>query len=1202
MSWNIQSKNCSIRGTKFDIEDFTEIINNCHIVCLQETRKEIEHKIFLAFNNTRSTKRAGGGVCILIHKSLIAHTTHIKCMEGSDIVTIRISKEYMASNLDLIIVCCYISPSSTPYRANSNTDPWVFLNDHIIKLSAKNNSEIIICGDFNARTSNLSDTIKHTNLPTQVPRALDFPLEFNISNPSNNTVDQNIIPDRNNSDTQLNTDGKQLIDLCIANELIILNGRTFGDLFGQKTFYNSRGSSCLDYFLTITKLSVAISSLRVLPYTQFSDHCPLILSLASAIAKPSNSIIDPIRVNPNAVHKLKTAPKRFKTNNPTNLTNYNKRLNEADVTKVFDDIISNINCVSKSVDIFSETLIKVASETLELPKTYTNKSISHKTKIHHKWFNGNCKNSLRQLRRSLRKFNKNRECRISQTKYFSSRKTYRQTIRNSKRAYFRQLNEKIESGKIIDWKNFNTLKTAREPPKTLEIEDLKAFTDYFEKLYKKDCDTDWTTTNNCNKSPSQNMHISDKSPSRNNQLNCSITHAELTQAVKSLKTGKSSSEDQISNEMIKRLSHLGLEAMRKVFNLCLAEGNYPWHTSLITPIHKTGDRKNPDNYRAIAVGSCLGKTFSAILLNRLLNFRHKYCPDPVNQLGFTKGSQTNDHILTLKTIIDKYYTKKTGKSKKLFACFVDLRKAFDNVNRSLLLDKIERLQIDGNFFKVLSDMYKNSTAKLKINIYLSNSFKTEKGTEQGHPMSPDLFKIFISDLSDQLKTYGLYPSLDNHIINHLLWADDLVLLALDGKSLQKNLDVFHQFCKNSQLEINVKKTKIIEFGRKSNQNFYIGDHLIKRTDEYCYLGVVFSKNGKLAIARNELRKKALKSLYGLKRYVRRDHISLNSLILLFDTLIKPVLLYGCQIITPHTPITKHLCYDYTDINYELYLTRIYRDHYEKFQLKFLKWCLGVHSRSSNIGVYGETARIPLAMDAIKLSIDYFRRCEELPESSLTKKAYNEQKKLSLDWFKYNNEILNKFNPASSNSSRPSITVYKNLRNEFLNLWKRALDNSPKLEFYRSNKNEFRREKYLNISKFQLRSSLTKILISAHDLEIEKGRYTKVPRDSRLCKYCNEVLDKAELEDEAHALNFCPLYSTARNKLSNHFHVLTQSPIHTNDTNITPSITNLLDYSLSKSDAGGEPEKDITQLYHISKFCLYILEHRKAFIKYLNDYT
>ena len=599
--------------------------------------------------------------------------------------------------------------------------------------------------------------------------------------------------------------------------------------------------------------------------------------------------------------------------------------------------------------------------------------------------------------------------------------------------------------------------------------------------------------------------------------------------------------------------------------------------------------KNPDNYRAIAVGSCLGKTFSSILLNRLLTFRKKYCPDAPNQLGFTKGAQTNDHVLTLKTIIDKYYTKKTGKNKKLFACFVDLRKAFDNVNRIYLLEKIQSLKIEGKFFEVLSSMYNKSKAKLKISEHLSNSFRTEKGTEQGHPMSPDLFKIFIKDLSAELGTDGSYPSLDGLLINHLLWADDLVLLALDEHSLQKNLDELHKFCDTWDLEINAKKTKIINFGRKTSTKFHVGDYNIEITDQYCYLGIVFHKNGKLAFARNDLRKKALRSLYGLKRYVHRDYISLNSLIILFDTLIKPVLLYGCQIITPHSPITKHICEPYSDDTLDLYLARIYHDIFEKFHIKFLKWCLGVHSKASNIGVYGETAHVPLIFDATKLSIDYFLRCADLPDTTITKRAYNEQKTLNLDWFKYNTAILNKFNTGIAR--HPSVNCYKNLRDQFVKTWEVSQSNSTKLEFYRNIKSDFVRSKYLNLSEFPLRSYLTKLLISAHDLEIERGRYTNskaqvtISRENRHCRYCKEVLNTEIVESESHFLDSCPLYSVFRNKL---VHKL----------NITDTDSNIVTTSL-KFNIENNDEKN---LFSIANYCKSSFEHRTAFLEYLDSYN
>ena len=163
--------------------------------------------------------------------------------------------------------------------------------------------------------------------------------------------------------------------------------------------------------------------------------------------------------------------------------------------------------------------------------------------------------------------------------------------------------------------------------------------------------------------------------------------------------------------MLQCLNSVAVTALTKTFNHCMTSGMYPWHTSIITPIYKSGNPFSPDNYRAIAVSSCMGKLFSGILLDRLLLFKELYCPDPREQLGFQKGAQTNDHILTLKTIIDKYTKKKRV---RLYTCFVDLRKAFDTVSRDLLLRKIASLEIHGEFFNVISDMYNKSTRKLNI--------------------------------------------------------------------------------------------------------------------------------------------------------------------------------------------------------------------------------------------------------------------------------------------------------------------------------------------------------------------------------------------------------------------------------------------------------------------------------------------------------
>ena len=180
-----------------------------------------------------------------------------------------------------------------------------------------------------------------------------------------------------------------------------------------------------------------------------------------------------------------------------------------------------------------------------------------------------------------------------------------------------------------------------------------AFYNFFKDLYDDNRDNAQSPCSNSNK----DVTVLDSDCDQNFallNLNKHVTFEEASGVIKNLKNGKSSAEDLILNEMIKNLDYLAITALVHVFNSCLDNGAYPWHSSVITPLHKAGDISDPDNYRAISVSSCIGKAFSTILLNRLIDFRKLTCPDPITQLGFKKNAQTSDHILTLKTLIDKY--------------------------------------------------------------------------------------------------------------------------------------------------------------------------------------------------------------------------------------------------------------------------------------------------------------------------------------------------------------------------------------------------------------------------------------------------------------------------------------------------------------------------------------------------------------------
>ena len=375
--------------------------------------------------------------------------------------------------------------------------------------------------------------------------------------------------------------------------------------------------------------------------------------------------------------------------------------------------------------------------------------------------------------------------------FYKVKKVYKRIVKQSRDKYLNQLNADIESGKVLNWKQFKRLKDVKSKNPKFDSVDMENFEQFFAKLYSNVHGTISNETKQLLAQEAERLNKASDQPITSSRtiLNKIISAQEIVTASKSLKNGKSAAEDLISNEILKSLSGSHLELLVKLYNKCLDTGTYPWNNSIISPLHKKGCQSDPDNYRAVAVSSTIGKLFSTIILERILQFKSFECPDPINQLGFSKGAQTYDHILTLSTIVSKYKKLKSP----VYAVFVDFRKAFDSVCREALFLKLAKLGFKGKIFKTLQHMYTNSTGQIKMSGHLSNKFEIRKGTEQGHPLSPDLFKIYIRDLSEQLDEENC-PRLMDQLVSHLLWADDLILLALDHSTLQKQLDTLMDFC------------------------------------------------------------------------------------------------------------------------------------------------------------------------------------------------------------------------------------------------------------------------------------------------------------------------------------------------------------------------------------------------------------------------
>ena len=93
-------------------------------------------------------------------------------------------------------------------------------------------------------------------------------------------------------------------------------------------------------------------------------------------------------------------------------------------------------------------------------------------------------------------------------------------------------------------------------------------------------------------------------------------------------------------------------------------------------------------------------------------------------------------------------------------------------------------------------MYSNFEAKIKLLNKLSEKIDILCGTGQGYPMSPELFKCYIHELSEQLNSIPNIEVLllNNHRVSHLLWANDLVLMALNPSSHQIMLEKLYSYC------------------------------------------------------------------------------------------------------------------------------------------------------------------------------------------------------------------------------------------------------------------------------------------------------------------------------------------------------------------------------------------------------------------------
>ena len=184
----------------------------------------------------------------------------------------------------------------------------------------------------------------------------------------------------------------------------------------------------------------------------------------------------------------------------------------------------------------------------------------------------------------------------------------------------------------------------------------------------------------------------------------------------------------------------------------------------------------------------------------------------------------------------------------MFCSFIDFSKTFDSVWRLRLWSKLIKNNINGKFFRKICSMYKGIKYCVSFKGDQSSFFPCLREVWQGE----NLFAIFLNDLENFMHSNDcsgidlerVTDTLYDYLRIFILYADDTVIFGIYATDFQKNLDLFYEYARKWQLDINFDKTKILIIGTRNDDLFQykIGNNIIQTFKDFKYLGVVFTKS------------------------------------------------------------------------------------------------------------------------------------------------------------------------------------------------------------------------------------------------------------------------------------------------------------------------------------------------------------------------
>ncbi|XP_016534059.1 RNA-directed DNA polymerase from mobile element jockey-like [Poecilia formosa] len=297
---------------------------------------------------------------------------------------------------------------------------------------------------------------------------------------------------------------------------------------------------------------------------------------------------------------------------------------------------------------------------------------------------------------------------------------------------------------------------------------------------------------------------------------------ETYDAVMSQKNNKACGMDEISAEHLKFSSKKLFPLLALCFNAFVVHGILPDSllAVILVPIlkDKAGKINNRDNYRPIALASVLSKVLEKIILNKI----ELFLLTSENQFGFKSQHGPDMCIFALKEILDLY----NRHNSTIFMCFIDASKAFDRVNHDKLFHKLHNRGVPGSIVRILSFWYTHQLMYVRWGNCVSAPFKISNGIRQGSILSPLLFNVYMDDLSNWLQQCGTGCVVGGTIINHLMYADDLVIFSPCSAGLQQLLRTCSNYGQEYDIQYNALKSNIMIVRTKEDQKLVLPDFFL----------------------------------------------------------------------------------------------------------------------------------------------------------------------------------------------------------------------------------------------------------------------------------------------------------------------------------------------------------------------------------------